>query len=113
MLIEEFGKEYGNYFSILELLSLGTNTRTQIESLLEMNIGGYLDNLEKQYHLISKKQPFNAKKKAGFNDTVLMTIFSIFGSDLYTGMAAPLKLKTFRMSKKFLKGIYRPTVGHF
>ena len=62
ILIEEFGKEYGFYFSILELLSMGKNTRSEIESILEINIGGYLERLENQYHVISKKRPFNAKK---------------------------------------------------
>jgi len=62
ILIEEFGKEYGFYFSILELLSMSKNRRSEIESVLEINIGGYLDRLENQYHVISKKRPFNAKK---------------------------------------------------
>jgi hypothetical protein len=61
ILIEEFGKEYGSYFSILELMSMGKHTRSEIESILEINIGGYLDRLENQYHVITKKKPFNAK----------------------------------------------------
>lgn len=64
LLIEEFGKEYGMYFSILELISAGKTARTEIESILERNIGGYLDRLEKDYSIISKHKPINAKPNA-------------------------------------------------
>lgn len=61
LLIEEFGKEYGTYFSILELISIGKTARTEIESLLEVDIGGYLDRLENDLGLITKHKPINAK----------------------------------------------------
>ncbi len=61
LLIEEFGKEYGTYFSILELISCGKTARTEIESLLEVDIGGYLDRMEDDFGLISKHKPINAK----------------------------------------------------
>jgi len=32
-LIEEFGKEYGTYFSILELIATGKTARSEIESI--------------------------------------------------------------------------------
>ncbi len=61
LLIEEFGKEYGTYFSILELISVGKTARAEIESILERNIGGYLDRLEKDYSIISRHKPIDAK----------------------------------------------------
>ena len=61
LLIEEFGKEYGTYFSILELISIGKTGRSEIESILESNVGGYLDRLEKDYAIIAKYKPVNAK----------------------------------------------------
>lgn len=61
VLIEEFGKEYGTYFSILELISIGKTGRSEIESILESNVGGYLDRLEKDYSVIAKYKPINAK----------------------------------------------------
>jgi len=61
LLIEEFGKEYGTYFSILELISTGKTARTEIESLLEVDIGGYLERLENDFGLITKHKPINAK----------------------------------------------------
>ncbi len=61
LLIEEFGKEYGTYFSILELISVGKTSRSEIESFLERNIGGFLERMEKDYAIISKRRPINAK----------------------------------------------------
>ncbi len=61
LLIEEFGKEYVMYFSILELISVGKTARSAIESILQKNIGGYLDRLENDYSLIAKYRPINAK----------------------------------------------------
>ncbi|MCP4220974.1 MAG: ATP-binding protein, partial [bacterium] len=61
LLVEEFGKEYGTYFSILELIAVGKTARTEIESILERNIGGYLERMEKDYGIISKHKPINAK----------------------------------------------------
>ncbi len=61
LLIEEFGKEYGTYFSILELISAGKTARTEIESVLEIHAGAYLARLENDYALISRHKPVGAK----------------------------------------------------
>jgi len=61
MLIEEFGKEYGIYFSILTLISQGVNTRGEIEDRLKTEISGYLKKLLEDYELIVKHQPMFEK----------------------------------------------------
>jgi AAA+ ATPase superfamily predicted ATPase len=61
LLIEEFGKDYGNYFSILELISVGKSARSEIESILERQVGGFLERLEEDYAIISKHKPIHAK----------------------------------------------------
>ena len=61
LLIEEFGKEYTTYFSILSLIASSKTARTEIESILEKNIGGYLEKLENDYTLIRKVKPIFAK----------------------------------------------------
>lgn len=80
MLIEEFGKEYTIYFAILELLALGKTGRGEIESILQKDIGGYLDRLDNTYNVIKKKNPFDAKpntklQKYGINDQFLQYWF--------------------------------------
>ncbi len=61
VLIEEFGKEYGMYFSILSLLASGKTSRPEIESITESTVGGYLEKLEKDYQIFTKKRPVLAK----------------------------------------------------
>lgn len=61
VLIDEFGKDYGNYFSILSLIASGKTSRVEIESILEMQTGGFLNRLENQHHLIRKVRPILAK----------------------------------------------------
>ena len=61
LLIEEFGRDYGTYFSILELISLGKTARMEMQSILEVDIGGYLDRLENTFGIISRHKPIDAK----------------------------------------------------
>lgn len=61
VLIDEFGKEYGNYFSILSLIASGKTARNEIESILETQVGGFLDRLENNYGIITKVRPILAK----------------------------------------------------
>ncbi|MDC7221755.1 MAG: DUF234 domain-containing protein [Spirochaetales bacterium] len=62
LLIQEFGKEYGVYFSILELIACGRTSRSELESIFEKSIGGFLDRLENEYDVITKVKPIGAKK---------------------------------------------------
>ncbi|MBC8555780.1 MAG: ATP-binding protein, partial [Candidatus Brocadiales bacterium] len=62
LLIQEFGKEYGIYFSILELISTGKTSRSEIESILGKSVGGYLERLEKEYDVVVKVKPIGVKK---------------------------------------------------
>jgi AAA+ ATPase superfamily predicted ATPase len=64
LLVEEFGREYGTYFSILELIAGGKTARTEIESILEIHVGAYLARLEQDYGIISRRKPVNARPNA-------------------------------------------------
>ena len=61
VLIEEFGKDYSTYFSILSLIASSKTSRPEIESILEMGVGGYLDRLENDFGVIKKTRPIFAK----------------------------------------------------
>jgi AAA+ ATPase superfamily predicted ATPase len=67
VLIDEFGKDYGNYFSILSLIASSKTDRGQIESTLNMDVGGYLERLEKEYNIIKRNRPFGAKEGSRSN----------------------------------------------
>ena len=62
MLRDEFGKDYGNYFSILSALSSGETSRGDVKSYTGLEAGGYLDRLEKDYDIVSRRRPYLAGK---------------------------------------------------
>ncbi|MDE5876475.1 MAG: AAA family ATPase [Muribaculaceae bacterium] len=65
LLIQEFGKKYGNYFSILTAIASGRNTAPEIaEAIGEPSIGGMLSRLEEDYEIISKKRPVLSKERS-------------------------------------------------
>ena len=61
ILIEEFGKDYDIYFSILSAIASGKTRRSEIESIIGKPIGGYLTRLEDDYGIIVKQIPVGAK----------------------------------------------------
>lgn len=63
ILIQEFGKQYGTYFSILDQIAHGDVTESEIESSLGVkSLGGQLKLLEDKYNIIKKKRPVGAKE---------------------------------------------------
>src|SRR5690606_12524110 len=48
-------------FSILSLIASGKTSRVEMESILEMNTGGFLNRLETEFNLIRKIRPVLAK----------------------------------------------------
>lgn len=63
MLIEEFGKNYATYFSILSSISGGINTQSGIETALgEKSIGGQIKRLIEDYSIIARQRPILAKE---------------------------------------------------
>lgn len=65
ILIEEFGREYGIYFSILECIARGINTRGEIENCIGVGeIGGYLAKIENDYNIIHIVRPILSKKSS-------------------------------------------------
>lgn len=60
LLSDEFGKDYGNYFSILSAIAGGFNERGEIKSYTGIEAGGYLDKLENTYDLVYRYRPYLA-----------------------------------------------------
>jgi uncharacterized protein len=61
VLVEEFGKDYGTYFSILSAIARGKTSRAEIMNEVAGDVGGYLTRLEEQFGLIAKNQPLFEK----------------------------------------------------
>lgn len=65
LLVEEFGTDYANYFSILSCIAGGERTRAQIETSTGIKeVGGFLDRLITHYNLIEKHTPILSKPRA-------------------------------------------------
>lgn len=63
LLIEEFGKNYATYFSILSAISGGINTQPGIEAALgDKSIGGQIKRLIEDYNIIVRQRPILAKE---------------------------------------------------
>ncbi|MBQ3343363.1 MAG: ATP-binding protein [Kiritimatiellae bacterium] len=61
LLVEEFGKDYGGYFTILSSIAAGRTRRAEIEQSLGGSAGGYITKLEDDYGLVNKRQPMFEK----------------------------------------------------
>ena len=61
LIMSEFGKDYTNYLSILQLIASGLTTQSEIDGAIGKNTGAYLDNLEVEYSYIHHRQPIFSK----------------------------------------------------
>ena len=61
MLIGEFGKQYTNYFGILQLIANGHTTQKEIDSIIGKTSGAYLQTLEIDYALLQRNTPYGSK----------------------------------------------------
>ena len=62
LLITEFGREYGTYFSVLLCIARGYTSQSDITAALGgVSIGGHLDRLENTYNIIAKYRPIMSK----------------------------------------------------
>lgn len=76
ILIQEFGKQYGTYFSILGQIARGEVTQGEIERSLGMDsLGGQMKMLDEKYGIIRKKRPVGAKNNS---QTVRYEIYDNF-----------------------------------
>jgi len=63
LLIEEFGKNYGTYFSILSAVSGGINTQPDIMAALgDKSIGGQIKRLIEDYNVLKRRRPIGSKE---------------------------------------------------
>jgi AAA+ ATPase superfamily predicted ATPase len=64
LLISEFGREYGTYFTILQLIADGKNTIREISEAIGKESGSFLDVLEREYKLVKKNRPLFSKENS-------------------------------------------------
>ncbi len=64
ILISEIGKDYGIYFSILQAISRGLTSQSEIDSIIQKNTGAYLQNLQKVFGVIKQIRPLLSKAES-------------------------------------------------
>lgn len=58
---QEFSDDSTTYFSLLQLIANGLTRRADIDGAMQKDMGTFLQNLEKNYNLISRIKPMLAK----------------------------------------------------
>ena len=58
---QEFSDESATYFSILQLIANGLNRRSDIDGATQKDMGTFIQNLEKNYGLVSRLKPILSK----------------------------------------------------
>jgi AAA+ ATPase superfamily predicted ATPase len=61
LLIEEFGKDYTTYFSILSLVASSRTSRPEIESIIGHSVGPQIERLENEFNLLTRIIPVFSK----------------------------------------------------
>jgi len=102
-LIEEFGKEYGTYFSILSLIASSKTSRSEIESILEKNISGHLSRLENDYNIIKSIKPIGAKPNAKVQKYEIVDNFLAFWFRFIFKYQSIIEAKNFKKLKEIIR----------
>ena len=112
MLIQEFGKNYATYFSILSLIASGEVCLPQIEGMLGgKSLGGQMKILEEDYGLIGKKRPIRSSENSKtvryeINDVFLRFWFRYF--DRYRSL---IEIKNYSALASIIKNDYATYSG--
>ena len=113
LLVEEFGKEYTTYFSILSLIASSKTSRSELESILEKNIGGYLDRLENEYTIIKKVKPIFAKEGSRtLKYEIIDNFFNFWFRFIYKYRSA-IEIENYDYVKKIVLRDYATYSGKF
>ena len=107
LLIEEFGKNYATYFSILSAISGGINTQPAIEAALgEKSIGGQLKRLIEDYNVIARKRPILAKERSQAIRYEITDNFLRFWFNYFDRYRSLVEIKNFNGLQKIVREDY-------
>ena len=103
-LIEEFGKDYGTYFSILSAIACGRTTRKDIENAVGVgDLGGFLQRLEKDYEIIVRRQPLFGKPMAKNLRYRILDNFYLFWFRFIAKYSAAVELGAFGQLREIIR----------
>ncbi|MGD9556396.1 MAG: ATP-binding protein [Mangrovibacterium sp.] len=112
LLIEEFGKNYATYFSILSAVSGGINTQPEIESALgDKSIGGQLKRLIEDYNIITRQRPILAKEGSQAVRYEIQDNFIRFWFNYFDRHRSLIEIKNFTGLQSIIRADYHTYSG--
>ena len=107
LLIEEFGKNYATYFSILSAISGGVNTQPEIETALgDKSIGGQIKRLIEDYNIIVRQRPILAKEGSQAVRYEIQDNFIRFWFNYFDRNRSLIEIKNFTGLRSIVKADY-------
>jgi len=64
LLVLEFGKDHGTYFSILRLISRGKTMLSEINAAIGKDCSPYLEKLDKEYNIVKRNRPIFSEENS-------------------------------------------------
>ncbi|GHT39467.1 ATPase [Bacteroidia bacterium] len=107
LLIEEFGKNYATYFSILSAVSGGINTQPEIEATLgDKSIGGQIKRLIEDYNILVRQRPLLAKEGTQTVRYDIVDNFIRFWFNYFDRYRSMIEIKNFAGLQSLIKADY-------
>ena len=113
ILIEEFGKEYTTYFSILSLIASSKTSRSEIELILNKSIGGYLDRLENDLGIIKSIKPIFSKPNSRTQKYLIEDNFLSFWFRFVYKYQSAIEIENYDYVKSIIKTDFDAYSGRF
>ena len=112
LLIEELGKDYGLYFSILSCIASGINTQGEIENALGGTIvAGQLKRLIEDYSLIKRVRPIMSKPRSQNVQYEISDNFLRFWFNYFDRHQTLVELNNFDILRKIVSDDYTTFSG--
>ena len=112
LLIQEFGKNYGTYFSILSAVSDGINTQPKIMAALgDKSIGGQIHRLIEDYNVLKRVRPIGAKEGSQTVRYEISDNFLQFWFKYFENNRSMLEIKNFIGLQNIVKSDYTTYSG--
>lgn len=112
LLIEEFGKNYGTYFSILGAISGGLTSQQQIASVLDnKSISGQLKRLIEDYDVLVRMRPIMSKENSHDVRFSIKDNFIRFWFNYFERFRSMIEIKNFPGLQRIIKEDYNKFSG--
>jgi hypothetical protein len=113
LLIEEFGKDYGLYFSALNCIASGINTQGAIESALGgVTVAGHLKRLIEDYSLIKRVRPIMSKPRSQNVQYEITDNFLKFWFNYFNRNQTLVEMNNFDLLRQIVIADYPTYSGH-